>query len=475
MVTFDHRVRGTDETLWTADSRWLRVEALSEDFTQLIVVAAHPDDESLGAGGLIARSHARGAKVCVIIATDGEGSHPNSPTHAPSQLASIRRRELLCAVEILAPGASICFLGIPDGTIREHIDEVSRHVRAALSTFGVEGTLLVVPSGDDGHRDHVSVSRAAREVSAETGVRLREYPIWLWQWSNPDSLPWEAASQLPLSSAERALKQQALASHMSQSQALSDAPGDEALLSAETLEYFARDFETFFDPWHREGAPAAAPAGAPAVTRDLDLESQRESLGAPFFDAFYVGKSDPWGFESRWYEHRKRAITMAVLPEPRYQSALEIGCSTGVLTELLAARCDRLVAVDIAQHPLDVARERLSGVENVEFQRLQIPDEWPEGTFDLVVLSEVGYYLSLADLSLTLDRALNSMRPGGALVGCHWRHEVTEYPLTGDRVHRELNGVPGLERLVSHIEEDFILEVFATRPAQSVARRTGVI
>jgi hypothetical protein len=67
------------------------------------------------------------------------------------------------------------------------------------------------------------------------------------------------------------------------------------------------------------------------------------------------------------------------------------------------------------------------------------------------------------------------MRPGGVLVCCHWRHEVAEYPLTGDRVHREVNALTGLERLVSHVEEDFILEVFATPPTQSVARRTGLL
>ncbi|GAA3882772.1 hypothetical protein GCM10022381_26280 [Leifsonia kafniensis] len=475
MVTFDHRERGTHEALWTADSRWAAVPTLAEDFTQLVVVAAHPDDESLGAGGLIARSHARGVKVCVIVVTDGEGSHPDSPTHTPSQLAPMRRRELLQAVETLAPGASVSFLGIADGTIREHIDEVYKHLSAALGALGVAGALLVVPWGEDGHRDHVAVSSAARQISAETSVRLLEYPIWLWHWSNPDSLPWGAATRLLLGPAERALKQKALSSHVSQGEALSDAIGDEALLSAHTLDYFSRDFEVFFDPERHERSAAAATQAMREPLNEPQGEPQQESLGESFFDDFYRGKSDPWGFESRWYESRKRAITIAALPDPRYENALEIGCSTGKLSELLAARCDRLVAVDIAQQPLDVARERLRERGNVDLRRLQIPDEWPEGTFDLIVLSEVGYYWSRADLSRALDRTLAALRPNGVLMCCHWRHDVAEYPLTGDDVHREVNALLGLERLVSHVEEDFILEVFATSPAQSVARRTGLI
>ena len=113
--------------------------------------------------------------------------------------------------------------------------------------------------------------------------------------------------------------------------------------------------------------------------------------------------------------------------------------------------------------------------EHVEFLRLQTPDEWPEGSFDLVVLSEVGYYWDPTDLSQALRHTLGSLRPGGVLLACHWLHEVRDYPISGEQVHRALNALPGLTRLVRHEEDDFILEVFQAAPAESVAQRTGLV
>ncbi|MFT2817529.1 PIG-L family deacetylase [Leifsonia sp. A12D58] len=482
MVTFDHRSPGTDEAVWAADPRWDPTHQLVEDFSHLVVLSAHPDDETLGAGGLIARSAARGAQVHVIVATNGEASHPLSPTQSPAQLADVRRRELQLAIGTLAPDATITFVGIADGTIRECSDALQHLMAEVLSGCDSDETLLVVPYGGDGHRDHVSVSTVARAVANEAGVRLLEYPIWLWHWGEPSGLPWAATVSLALTPDEQALKNDAMSCHVSQSLPLSALPGDEVLLSPEFLRHFQRDFETFIEP-ARLDSRAGAAAGNRADQREREPEPelqrepepQYESLRSEFFDSFYAGKSDPWGFETRWYEERKRAITMAALPHPRYRNALEIGSSTGVLTELLADRCDHLVAVDIARRPLELAAERLREAEHVEFMQLQTPEEWPEGSFDLVVLSEVGYYWSLTDLDLALRRAVDSLRRGGVLLACHWLHEVQEYPITGEQVHRALNELPGVKRLVRHEEEDFILEVFQAPPTQSVARRTGLV
>src|SRR5205823_5271974 len=96
-MTFDHRDPGTPESAWQLpDLEPLGRPAAGD---RLVVVAAHPDDETLGAGGLIAGAHRAGAVITVIVATDGEASHPNSPTHSSAELATTRRGEVQAAIE----------------------------------------------------------------------------------------------------------------------------------------------------------------------------------------------------------------------------------------------------------------------------------------------------------------------------------------------------------------------------------------
>ncbi len=110
------------------------------------------------------------------------------------------------------------------------------------------------------------------------------------------------------------------------------------------------------------------------------------SLGADYFDRMYAGDPDPWGFTSRWYERRKYALTLAALPCPTWDRALEVGCSVGVFTAELAARCTSLVALDPSAAALSAARARVP--ESVRLVQGAVPDGWPDGTYDLVVLSE---------------------------------------------------------------------------------------
>lgn len=199
------------------------------------------------------------------------------------------------------------------------------------------------------------------------------------------------------------------------------------------------------------------------------------TLPAAYFDRMYAADRDPWGFESRWYEQRKYDLTRACLPHPSYRSGLEIGCSIGVLTAALARRCDALVAVDVSAAAVAVASERLVGEPHVEIRQLGVPGEWPDGEFDLIVLSEIGYYFDTADLALLLDRVQASLTADGALVAVHWRHPVAEYPLTGDQVHDRIGGRGELGRLAAHLEADFILEVFGRSPVTSVAQANGLV
>jgi predicted TPR repeat methyltransferase len=198
------------------------------------------------------------------------------------------------------------------------------------------------------------------------------------------------------------------------------------------------------------------------------------TLPPAYFAAMYAESADPWGFASRWYEQRKYALTLAALPRERYRRGFEPGCSIGVLTELLAGRCDSLLATDIAPAAVAAAKERLAPYDGVEVAELAVPKEWPQGRFDLVVLSEIGYYLSADDLEQLLDRTIASLEPGATLVAVHWRHSVSDYPLRGDDVHDLLTTSPELRRLARHDEDDLLLEVFETEPALSVAERTGL-
>ena len=194
------------------------------------------------------------------------------------------------------------------------------------------------------------------------------------------------------------------------------------------------------------------------------------SLDGAYFDRLYAASDDPWGFSTRWYEHRKYALTLAALPAPHYDSALEIGCSVGVLTTLLAGRCTALLALDPSVRALAQARTRVPG--NVTLLQASVPRDWPGGTFDLVVLSEVGYYLDPGDLDRLLDLVQSSLAPGGTVLACHWRHKVADYPLTGDAVHLALARWPRLSRT---LEQDFVLDVLVPGGADSVARREGLV
>jgi predicted TPR repeat methyltransferase len=201
------------------------------------------------------------------------------------------------------------------------------------------------------------------------------------------------------------------------------------------------------------------------------------TLGAGYFDAMYEAAADPWGFEDRWYEQRKYAISLAQLPDRRYHRAFEPGCSIGVLTAMLAGRCDRLLSWDVAAGAVQAAARRTRDLPNVRVERRQIPHEWPEGRFDLIVFSEILYYLGDRDLEQVLDFGVHALEPGGTLLAVHWRHPVTDYPRSGDDVHRLLAARAGLARLVSHQEEDFLAEVYRRADGQpvSVARATGLV
>ena len=166
----------------------------------------------------------------------------------------------------------------------------------------------------------------------------------------------------------------------------------------------------------------------------------RERLGPAYFDALYADNPDPWDFATSDYEQAKYDATIAALEGRHFKRGLEIGCSIGVLTQRLAEHVDDLLAIDVAQAALEQARQRNPGVR---FQRREIPEEYPPGTFDLTVCSEVLYYLDDEAFNATLDRLT------GTVLHVHWRPSTQRYPLKGDDVRMLLTerfGAPDYSR-----------------------------
>jgi SAM-dependent methyltransferase len=196
-----------------------------------------------------------------------------------------------------------------------------------------------------------------------------------------------------------------------------------------------------------------------------------------YFDRMYAGSDDPWQLSTRWYEQRKYAMTLAMLPNPHYRHAFEPGCSIGTLTALLAQRCAKVTAVDVVQAALRGADARLAEAgcrDRVTLGRASLDAPWPAGPFDLVVLSEVAYYLPADTLAQVLARECPRLQQGANVVAAHWRHPVAEYPLSGDAAHEVIAATPGLTALGRYRDRDVVIEVFDTGDGRSVAAREDV-
>lgn len=191
------------------------------------------------------------------------------------------------------------------------------------------------------------------------------------------------------------------------------------------------------------------------------------SLPPSYFDDVYRANADPWDFTASPYEAAKYDATLAALPRAMYPRAFEAGCSIGVLTARLAARCGSLLAAEGNDAALAQARERCAALGNVRLERRWLPGEFPEETFDLILVSEMGYYLSLPDLRELRAKCVSQLAPGGHLLLVHWTPPVPDYPLTGDQVHEAFFDSP-LRHLSGRREEKYRLDLFE-RPAAETA------
>ncbi len=184
------------------------------------------------------------------------------------------------------------------------------------------------------------------------------------------------------------------------------------------------------------------------------------SVSPHYFDALYAASGDPWDFSASRYEAEKYAATLAALPRSRYARALELGCSIGVLTRRLAERCERLVAIDVSAVALQDARHRCANRPHVLFEQRDLCTSFPAGSFDLILVSEIGYYFSRPDLLRLRANLADALEPQGHLLAVHYTGK-TDYPLTADAVHECFRSSPSGWRLLrAERKERYRLDLF---------------
>jgi len=183
-----------------------------------------------------------------------------------------------------------------------------------------------------------------------------------------------------------------------------------------------------------------------------------ESLKPEYFDRLYAENPDPWSFATSEYERRKYDDTLAALA-PQYATALEIGCSVGVLTAQLAPRCEDLLAVDVSARALAAARDRCADFPQVRFAQASLPADFPAETFDLVLVSEVAYYWSDDDFARALDAIAGALPIGGDLLLVHFLPHVDDYVRDGDAVHERFLADPRFTHVHGHRADRYRLDL----------------
>ncbi len=395
---------------------------------RVVVVAAHPDDETLGAGGFLHATKAAGARIELVLATDGEAAFG-----APSaELGRVRWGELRAALDEMCLGDIVVHrLGLPDGGLAGHVGDLMDALAPLLS----EADLCLAPWVGDPHPDHAAAGTAALAV-APVQTHRWAYPIWTLPWRSPDDpdVPWPRAGVFALDPDTLAAKRRAIGRFASQ---LAPTPaGDDPILPADVIAHFHGGRELFFRSPPTRSAP---------VSRFADL---------------YAADADPWHTRTSWYERRKRDVVLACLPRPRYAHAAEPGCGLGTLTGALAARCERVTASDPVPAAVDATCRATASSAEVVVRAAALPDVRAlPGDADLVVLSEVLYYLSPDDVARVAERI-----PAGAdVVLVHWRGWPAEAPRDAVATHRQLTGDPRFATVVEHVDEEFLLHVLRRR------------
>lgn len=369
----------------------------------LVVIAPHPDDEILGAGGIMARAKAAGERIGVVVLTDGAKSHPDM---CAQTLRKQRAAECCSGLEaMLGEVPPLLMLGFPDSELDAREPDLVDGSLLPAFLHGIDPVTLLVTDPADGHADHkAAFGLACRIVAQGLAQRLAVMPVSQRVDGAFDARGFDARPVAEFAEAKR----RAIACHESQT----IAPDGFTLSNTVCEDFIRREY----------------------IRRVYDRASETrrpQSVGSEHFDALFTGSEDPWDYRTSAYEADRFARTIKALGGRRFASALELGCANGVLTSSLAAHCDAIVAVDASAMALDIAHDRLADLHHVSLHHGNLPAELPSGQFDLIVLSDFLYYLGFAGCVALAHRLHCKAAPGCRIVIANYLGE-TECALTGE-------------------------------------------
>lgn len=398
----------------------LAVEQLGKQLGPTLILAPHPDDEALGCGGLILYLREQNIPTWICFMTSGDASHPHSVSHPPNILSALREQEALESCKILGvEPENVIFLQLPDSLLSQMEEPKKESIISQLTETLKEfkTTSLFLPWRRDPHQDHMATYNLGRLAAegADGEIQLVEYPIWLWKNSEAEDWPREKEVEIYRLNIKGKVptKQRAIEAHRSQTSDLILDDPEGFQLNEDLLSPFLTPYEYFFFEFHKE----------------------KDSLTKKYFETLYANNPDPWNFMESSYEKSKYIKIEAFLKDRKYKNGLDLGCSIGMHTRFLASHCSHLLAVDISEAAIASAKTLNEELDNVDFEVMDIGQEFPTGPFQFIALCEIGYYFSRDTLlSIFGNTAANLSNKGNFLL-VHWTSFVKEYPLSGRQVH----------------------------------------
>lgn len=397
----------------------------------LLVIAPHADDEILGAGAIMARAAQAGARVAIVVATNGAASDPGRDA---TVLAGMRRDECRAGLErMLGYVPALLFLDQPDGGLSSNA--IPRSRMAALSAFCAEAApdTVLVTDPADGHPDHkAAFGLASRIVGAGIGWLLQVMPVSQRVDRLFDPTGFDAIAVGDFAVRKRA----ALACHASQLDPVAGFSLAPNICNAfTTIEYVRTAYDR--------------------------LDRTNEATPATHFDSLFTNSPDPWRYDSEPYERDRFQRTVAALADRRYRSALELGCANGALTEQLAPLCDRLLATDTSRAALSAARDRLGARADVVLEQRTMPQDMPDARFDLIVASDMLYYLGLDGIVALIAAIERSATPDARILLASYLGE-TNTVVTGEMAAEiAIAHLPGWTRIHANRTDRLRIDVMA--------------
>ncbi|WP_185984785.1 bifunctional PIG-L family deacetylase/class I SAM-dependent methyltransferase [Aureimonas mangrovi] len=411
----------------------------------LVILSPHPDDETIGCSTFIREAGRSRRPLGIVAMTDGEGSHRSSRTFDAKRLGAIRAREQEAAVRALGcDHARYLRLALPDGAsgrsagFSTAIDEVA--------AFCVElgATALAAPHPDDPHPDHHAAAAMASALRGRMPrLRIIFYEVWIRRLDAEDGWREDALTPFRLRTDPRA-KRTAIDEHASQLGRVVDDDPDGFALPA----WFIDDACGPFEPCSWLALPGTGP-------------------GAEHFAELYAEGGDPWHVRSSAYELEKREAAVNLLGERRYPRMLEAGCGEGHLTAALLQAGITAQAIGFDREPLIVDRANAMGWgSSARFVTGTMPDAMPAGGYDLIVFSEVLYFLGEAELTQLAAQVRDLLNPGGSVLAVCYRGR-TDTPLSGRDALDFFAAALGDEFVTEAVHEtrDYRMELLELRPA----------